>query len=356
MKICFFPPPSTVGNKYIDIMIKCIKHINTRVELCEFVDIPSVKHFRNFLDTDYYHLNWYESLPNSAFRFIFYFIRKFIVLLFLTLCRKKIIFVLHNKLPHETKSRVLSSFIIKSLVIFSHKIIIHSNDSKEVLKSLLSSKLWQYKIVYMPHPHYIGAYPENFENNIDFHKQDTLKLLFVGMLRPYKNIEMLIDTIKEIGNAKIELLIAGKPLTKAYGESLKQRISDCKQIKIDFKFIPDEKICKLLFQSHILVLPYNIESSLNSGVAILAFSNQRTVICPLIGTIKDLRNREAVYYYNYSNFDDHKKKLRSTILKAKEDFENDTSIVISKGKILYQEMKEHHSLDIITERLKKVYS
>ncbi|MGX7835548.1 glycosyltransferase, partial [Campylobacter fetus subsp. venerealis] len=125
-------------------------------------------------------------------------------------------------------------------------------------------------------------------------KSDTrLKLLFLGAIKPYKNIELLIDLAKKFP-LDIQLTVAGNPSSDSYRSELEALALDTQNIKLDLTFIPDEELPGYIHESDLLILPYSLASSLNSGTVILAFSYGRTVICPRIGTIDDLKAGDNV--------------------------------------------------------------
>lgn len=353
MKICFWPSWGG-GNKYTDIIVDCLKQLDNSVEILNFSEVNPVQQMRAFLRTEYFHLNWFENLPtNNNVAIAESFLKKMVFCLLLLLLRKKIIFVMHNKQPHETINAFFSSLLTKFLVLCSHKIVVHCSESKDILSNMLRLSCWRRKVVHIPHPNYIGAYPQASQASSGV--KDRLKLLFLGAVRPYKNIELLIKVFKEVCGDSVELLIAGRPLNEEYGNKLRKMAEGCNNIRLLFEFVSDEEICNIMAANDILVLPYSISSSLNSGAAILAFSNKKTVICPLIGTIKDLKNKDKVYYYIYLEESEHYFKLKEAISRAQFDFFSDRSSFYDKGLALFNEVALSHSLQKTVEGLKNVY-
>src|SRR5690606_39824303 len=107
-------------------------------------------------------------------------------------------------------------------------------------------------------------------------------------------------------------------------------------IELKLKFIPDQEIPTLINEADLLVLPYDLKSSLNSGTAILAFSYGKSVICPEIGTISDLGQiKNNVLHYQYASDKEHLSQLSTKIQDALHLKEKDSSIFSSMGNRMY---------------------
>lgn len=338
----FISPHSRNDNKYIDLMIACLEEANINV-----VSRGNLK--KEFFQTKIFIFNWIEGLQSNNVTIAY--TKKKLMLIILKLMGKKIVWTLHNKQPHDS-SNPIQIKIMKFMVKISDKIIIHSKESVEVINSLTSNpEKCDKKILYVPHPNYIGAYPS--EEEIEVVDTKKLKFLFVGAVKPYKNVELLIESFREIKtDLQIELLIAGKASSEAYKNSIVELVNDCPNIKLNLKFIPDEELVKVISKNDILILPYDIKSSLNSGTIILAFSNKKTVISPLIGTLKDYKDKSFFYYYDYYNNSDHKEKLKNQIKKVINDYTKDKECLHKKGQIAFENVKEYNSIEKISKELK----
>ncbi len=115
----------------------------------------------------------------------------------------------------------------------------------------------------------------------------------------------------------VRLTVAGNPSTPEYQERITAMAASAGNIKLMLRFIPDHELPHLMAESDLLVLPYDLESSLNSGTVILAFSYKKTIICPEIGTIEDLDEAKAqVFHYRYGSEEEHAAVLKQEIEKA----------------------------------------
>ncbi|CUO46209.1 glycosyltransferase [Clostridium disporicum] len=342
MKIALFPY-SNKSNKYLELIKESIESLDIEIN-----DMKTVlKNKSLFKDTEYFILNWYESLYTNSFpKQVLKNIYKHIELN--KLKNKKIVWVIHNKIPHDDKHKFFSKNLMKYLAKISYKIVIHSSESIKVIEELSKDNSIKNKIVYVPHPNYIGAYKdENYDESIKC--DDNINLFFVGAIKPYKNVDLLIQAYNELNLKNVTLSLAGKVSSLEYENYINNMIGGNPNIKTDFRFIDDNEINMLINKSDVLVLPYDINSSLNSGTILLAFSNKRTVISPLIGTLKDFKEDELFFAYNYNTKEEHLTKLKDMITKVVEVKKDDNMKLRVMGERCYDIIKENNSLGTIAD-------
>ena len=330
MKIVFFPFDGRF-NKYVDLM---------KTAFGSFAEVLPFN-LKNFFASKYFVFNWFENSRNL--------IAFILVILLLKITGKKIIWVMHNKIPHDSKNKFLSYLKMKIMAKSAEKIIIHSKSSAEHIK-------YKSKIVYIPHPNYVGVYGEIAEPKIAPNK---LKLLFLGFIKPYKNIELFIDVFSELNLENAELSICGFA-KENYRKKILAKIAPNKNIFPNIKFIADDEISHILAQNHILITPCNSESVLNSGSVILAFSYKRTVLSVKNGTLDDLRiirfeNKNMFFTYEYDNFAEHKKILREKILYLYENYAENYNNLLDLGEECFEAVKENNSLEKISGILKQIF-
>lgn len=342
----FIYPANNTENTYIDIQQKAIQSAGLEVTY----------NLRDFFSTDFFLLNWFETL-GGKYEWLDY-IKKTIKLIMLVLFRKKILYVIHNKQVHakykDTFSQKLSSKLMRKLISCSSKIIILCEETRTVISALCQDdKKYFSKIYKIPHPNYIDTYPVN--NELIENAEKGISFLFFGQICKYKNIELLIDVFNDLAeNTDVSLTIAGNCKDEEYSETLRSSIKN-DNIKCDFRFIPDEDVGACINRHSILVLPYSLESSLNSGTIFLAFSYKRTVISPLIGTLKEFGDADFFYAYDYINYQEHKRNLKDTINQAIKDWQANQTVFFEKGLKAYYRVKEENSFEKITELYKGLF-
>lgn len=345
-----FNPPVNEENKYIENMVRPLREQGFRVHALDGF-FSSWGHFHA---VRLVHLNWFENLDDSSiFRALKSFFKKMFVLTVIRISRKKLVWTMHNRVSHEKKTGFLSNWIRYFLIRWAHTIIIHSGVSRKLLVGQHPGVSG--KIFYLPHPEFIGSYGPLPEKTLSLAPSEPLVLLFMGAVKPYKNIEILIQAVS-LFKEKVKLVIAGNPNTPAYHQKIYDLASSAGNIDLRLKFIPDHEIPSLIKESDVLVLPYDLGSSLNSGTVILAFSYMKTVICPDIGTIGDLgAMKENVFYYVYGSQEEHLQILSQKIGEALQLKLEHPAGLDALGNKMYDHIRHYHHKDLVGKNLIKLY-
>lgn len=266
------------------------------------------------------------------------------------LCHKnnnKFVFVYHNLEVHEASfiKKLMSNLVILFLKKRSDAIQLLSSNSISYIK-----KSYRKKSFVVPHINYIDVYGslKQSDNN------ECLNLLFFGMIKKYKNIEMIIEIAKNIKNMNIKFVIRGNVSDDDYYNELVEMSKELNSIEIIPEFVPDNEVPDILSKCDALILPYKKNSCLNSGTAILAGSYQKTFICPLIATVKDMP-QDLVYSYDYDNDKEHMINLQNAIIKMYNDKQNYPNILKEKGKQLQKYLIDNHSDLVVSNAYKKMF-
>ncbi|WP_165849582.1 glycosyltransferase [Sphaerochaeta halotolerans] len=329
-------------NEYTTMMRACINEK-------EFLLSPN-NSLIDLIRCDIVHINWFENLSSNRIKKLLVFLCKIVFFIFVKTSKKTLIYTFHNKKPHDNNSR-LSLALMKMQERLSDQIIIHSIYSKQFLE-----KRNQWKAFYVPHPNYVNAYHDNiqYQNIKDNDKQ--LVFLCFGAVRPYKNLEVVIDSANYLKDRNIKFLICGSCKSKKYRSDLYNRV-ESGNVKFDFRFISNDEIPSLIGVCDAMILPYDTTSSLNSGAAILSFSFAKTVLSSNIGTVEDLKNTGNVYLYNYSSDPRvHADRLVEQIEKLINDYNKDPNILLNKGKRLQGVVIKYNSTETVSKLLTEVYS
>jgi beta-1,4-mannosyltransferase len=307
-------------------------------------------HFRSI---QLVHLNWFENLDESSKRSMWKsFFRKTAALLTIKASGKKLVWTMHNRLSHEKGSGELSRLIVKMLLKSVDAVVIHCAETETVLRETYPQ--FRAKIILIPHPHFIGTYGP-ITTPPPPKPQGPLKLLFMGAVKPYKNLELLIRVCARFGDA-VQLTIAGKPASELYARELQQQAAVSGQVDLRLGFVEDHEIPGLIGESDLLVLPYDLRSSLNSGTVILAFSYSRTVICPRIGTIDELpAGQTRAFTYSYLSDSEHESQLQHAIQQALELKQADPSGLLKMGAEMKELIRKENDPSIAINGLSSLY-
>lgn len=340
MKIAFYPSLN-VENESLIKVAEALKTAYPNLIIDNFPSLKSIN--KDNFNYDAIWLNWFENIwfsPKDLFKELRTKIK------IIKLCKKKNIKIytfFHNIKPHESRFPFLNLLFYKYLLNNATKILIHSEGSKIYIKNLIGEKGIN-KITKISHP----AYNISFKKTA-YSSQQQFTALFFGVLRPYKNIELIFKLAETHKN--ITFLIAGKPISDKYGLLLKEKAKELSNVKLHLGFQTDENILSLISDSNIILLPYNISSSLNSGVLYYSFSKGINVIIPKIASVDEFKNKEFIYYYTYKNKKDHFAVLSQTLERAFSDFTSNRQEFESKVLVLQNEVSENN-VNFLADQIK----
>jgi len=359
----YFRPSRGRGNKYVGNMIETIKN-------CGF-NIINKKHGHNFYPmiflrifwrlfkrTKIFHFNWiinnYARDNNIKDKF-----RVKIIQLWMILMKKigvKFIWTMHNKKPHDLVETKLALKFRDFLLQTCDKIVIHSKNSKKYIEKIMGGKSLD-KLYYIPHGNYINNYKiakKDYRNKYKL-KENDFVFLYFGIIREYKNLDILIEAFKDINIINAKLLICGNPINKRIKKKI-ERISKDENIILDMRFIKDNEINKIFKTADVTVLPYSKESVLNSGTVLLSYSLKKPSIISKIPSIQDIKNKSFVFSYNYSDAHEHLKKLKKILKNVYQKYYNNYDNLKKEGNKAYDYVKKYNNWSIVEKRLKKLYN
>lgn len=209
----------------------------------------------------------------------------------------KIIWVFHNKYPHDCDNSEKIIADMKWLADNSNIIILHARSSKKLIPNYPKNCR---KAVYVPHILYDNAEDlydlEVIRKKYGIEKTDFIFLIF-GAIRPYKNVEVAIQSFNHLESSNAKLLVVGKPTDQKYANNLLEIAKDNPNVTFDFRYIPAKLLHSIISISDVVLIPYKEQSSLNSGVMIQAFSLGKTVIAPDMCMTRDFIKHRFLYVY-----------------------------------------------------------
>lgn len=189
----------------------------------------------------------------------------------------KVIYLCHNVTDHEESwvKRKISSATIR----IANGYIIHSQDEAKKLLQIKPSA----KILARAHPIYTH-FPEP---NKALTKRGRLDLLYFGLIRPYKGVDVLIEAMDKLNDKDVHLSIVGEVWGKDEKASLIKDIkSSPTNIDFDFRYINEQEAANYFSRADAIVLPY--KSATGSGVVTLAYHYLKPVVATKVGGLKDV--------------------------------------------------------------------
>lgn len=197
------------------------------------------------------------------------------------LWRTRFIWVAHNAGPHDSKNSVsrVTGWFVRSM----DGIIFLSAYSRDLIGALYPESRGRHSLVTV-HGHYRDVAVKTPTASPT--PTGEVKLVHIGLIRPYKNLEVLVDSA--IGVSGLQLLISGMAMDRSLGDALLARAKQIQHITLDLRDNPidDAKLEAIVDSADAIVLPYR--NILNSGAALLALSRNRPVLAPHIGSLPEL--------------------------------------------------------------------
>lgn len=210
---------------------------------------------------DIFHVHWPEylvrspSLPKKIAKhvlFIFFLAR-------IALFRIPVVRTVHNITPHEPGSRF-------------EQCLMDALDRNVTERIVLNPLTPVPNGVLIPHGHYVERFAKHPKpDRVDF------RIAYFGILKPYKNVESLIEAFQVWQAPYATLRIIGNPTEYTSNVVLQAGLSD-PRISTRLEFAPDEDLVREICESELVVLPYS--EMHNSGALLVALSLARPVLTP----------------------------------------------------------------------------
>lgn len=214
----------------------------------------------------------------------------------------RVVWTIHNKFAHEKFDRRIELFLRKLLCWSVSDIIVHSESANKKLQKAYKSWGLEHKKNVIFHGNYEGVYPPRQKDRMLTLRQFSVTpkqrvFLCMGMVRPYKGIEFLIDTFRQYSNAPSSvLLVAGKAEDKNYAKKLEAESMGCESIKLHFDFLSDQSLVDLLCACDVVSIPFS--DTLTSGSVLLAMTYGKALILPEVSRVLGCVPPAGVKYYN----------------------------------------------------------
>ncbi len=233
----------------------------------------------------------------------------------------KQIITIHDIIPliypkYHRRFKYYYKYLLKIMVKNSSKIITVSENSK---KAILETYNLKKENIFIASPSIDKSkfYPRDKTSINETIKKYRLKdkyILYVGVIRIYKNVERLIRAFNKINRKDVDLVIIGKfNKNTLYLKDLVKDLGIEDNVKF-IEFVPDEDLTNLLSGASLFVLP-----SLYEGFGIPpleAMACGTPVVVSKIGSLTEVCGN-ASYYVNPYDIDDIAKGLNIVLTDEK---------------------------------------
>lgn len=212
----------------------------------------------------------------------------------------RLVWTVHNILPHETRFPELDAELRQGVVAAAERVHVMNPRTRELVAPWFD--IPEDKLLSVPHPAYHGAHPswmsrEQARAELGIATGATVFLL-LGRVQPYKGLTELLDafdrlSVREPG--RHALLVAGPPGRDPETQAFQDRMLAHPTAYAALRKIPDEEMQVYLRAADVAVFPYR--RPLNSGALALALTfGLPVVVRDDTGAAPHLSSSYAVHY------------------------------------------------------------
>lgn len=226
----------------------------------------------------------------------------------------KVVYTVHNILPHDTGDKYKQ--IYQRIYHMVDSLICHTKHASTILTQ--SFGINKNKIYEIPHGPLFHDVPDCVTNEkakemIGLESTKTY-ILFIGLIKPYKGIEFLLEAWKEVqeicpntelvlaGNGKSEYLVKIRDLVK--------NLNIEKTVNTFFYYLSTQELALFHQATDIIVYPY--ENITQSGALLTGMAYGKAIIATNVGGFKDtLIHNQSALLVDYGN----RRELADSIIK-----------------------------------------
>ncbi len=181
----------------------------------------------------------------------------------------KIVQVVHNASDHESAG--WKTGLMRSQLKQATAFVTHNDQIADAIQSLLGKA----HIAVSPHPIY-DDYPEPTG---DLQPKAALELLFFGLVRHYKGLDIAIRALATSELDDVRLTVAGEFWEdEAETRALVEKLGLNERVEFHARYVSDQEAANLFQRADATILPYR--SATGSGVVALA----QNYACPMIAS------------------------------------------------------------------------
>lgn len=345
MKVYYNPDYKKNNNGLVDALLACG---------CEILDNNySLYRIDKILQTDLFVFNWFENIYKGP-KGLVEFLKRIIILMIIKICRKKVMFCIHNRQPHiknyEKPNIILSHILLLYIITLSDYVIMLSKKTIESFskKDQIFLNKKKAKFFYLPHRDFSDLY---IESNLNTTKANELRMLFLGPAEVYKNPELLIKVMNRLCDKPIYLTFEGK--CDSFMKEKLQLLNKNKNVLLNFSYIPDKNLASEFSKYDICIYPLSLDCCINSSSVLLAWSLHKSVVCSEVSTLQELPSC-LNYGYSYETINEHEEKLYKTILKVYEEKNNNPLVLRQKGDKCAELLHINNNQEMINKIIKEI--
>lgn len=200
---------------------------------------------------------------------------------------RKIVYTVHNMDHHESQHPALNQAANDWLFAHADAIHVHNQAAARQVQQRYGR---EQQVFVIPHGNYIGVYANDISREAARARlqipESHFVYLYLGLMRPYKGLDVLINAFLKNNFPDATLILAGQINDAEFATHLQQLAGEHPHIRLLPGFVPGDEIQYYCNAADICVLPYRDVTT--SGAALLAFSFGKSIIAPAIGPFPEL--------------------------------------------------------------------
>ncbi|MER7302398.1 glycosyltransferase [Nocardioides sp. NPDC127514] len=109
-------------------------------------------------------------------------------------------------------------------------------------------------------------------------EQDDRRVLYFGLIKPYKGVEQLLEAVADSPEADLDVRLVGSPSDPALADRVRAAVAADARISANLSYADDPTLAAEIAAATLVVLPY--KAMHNSGALLLALSLDTPVLAP----------------------------------------------------------------------------
>lgn len=182
--------------------------------------------------------------------------------------------ICHNLVDHDSKA--INVWISRVMLSLADGFVVHSIEHEHAVRAVHPGKpTARYTIPpYESFPFAKGELP----------KRGRLELLFFGLIRPYKGVDLLIKALEELGDERVFLTVVGEPWSDP--DEIIHAAAKAPNIELHLAYSSEEAVAEYFARADMVVLPYR--SATGSAVASVAAFYAKPILATRVGGLPEV--------------------------------------------------------------------
>lgn len=289
----FVPDPKDSPNPYISDYVSTLNESGKAKVVNKACKSTLLSLLKPGNQGDVFIFNWFESIPDAKHWLLHTVVAVFLVL-WLKIRHKTIIWMLHNKESHAVSHQHLKAFMGWFIARLSTFIVTHSKEGVELVKYKYPFAGGKVHFLHHPTKDRIRPEVETIEKKYD--------LLIWGNISRYKGVIEFLQFLKNHPMPDVRICIAGRCTSRDIQKEIEEILP--KNVLFRPESLLYSQLGTCIAEAEFVLVPYNPESVLSSGILMDSLSYGAKVIGPAVGSFKDYAEEPLLDVFTFHSFED----------------------------------------------------